>query len=66
MLHCMNELTASNQTSTEPGRVQRQAYQSPHLSLLGQVCHLTEAGSAGESEKGNCTDDMGMTNRAMC
>lgn len=44
----------------------RIAYQSPRLSLLGAVCDLTEAGSSGSMELGNCSDGTGSMARVMC
>lgn len=44
----------------------RHVYAAPQLSLLGFVCNLTEAGSSGSMEGGNCTDDMGSMQRIMC
>ena len=47
----------NNQTCIDPpqlkSQAERRAYQSPTLSLLGDVCSLTEAGSISGNEQGN-------------
>ena len=50
--HHMNDQTC---TDSPPlmSPAKRSAYQSPRLSLLGEVCSLTESGSAGMFENDN-------------